>query len=406
MTKLEYVLAAGAIASSWVLSDGLSAQPAPTPEPQKDTVFFVANGAAVMPFGGQVDVLGGEGSVIGGVVKDKPYSADSVTESTQMLADGNRIVNRNEARIYRDSQGRTRREQTVNGLGVWQTANEPLTMVTINDPVSDLSYFIDPQRRTARKLQPFRLALDGNATWTQAVPAPPGVPGPGAVAGRRVFVENGAVTTEVIVERTADANGGEPPVPFDVPLPPPGPGVAIRGAVAGGGPEAGIATRAFGPVAMGTFGFPGAQPASEDLGDQVLEGVLAHGTRQTQTIPAGAIGNERAIDIVAEQWYSEEIEAVVLRRNVDPRFGETTYRLVHLVRSEPAPDLFTVPQGYEVQSEPAFAPPHVELRTLGPGTEQGANTEPPAGGSPGEPQSGRVERRVFLVQPGPAAAPK
>ena len=78
-------------------------------------------------------------------------------------------------------------------------------------------------RRTARKLQPFRLALDGNATWTQAVPAPPGVPGPGAVAGRRVLVENGVVTTDVIVGRPPDANAGEPPVPFELPLPPPGP---------------------------------------------------------------------------------------------------------------------------------------------------------------------------------------
>ena len=54
-----------------------------------------------------------EGSVAGGVVKDKPYSASSITESAQMLADGNRIVNRNEAKTYRDSQGRTRREQTL-----------------------------------------------------------------------------------------------------------------------------------------------------------------------------------------------------------------------------------------------------------------------------------------------------
>jgi hypothetical protein len=403
MMSLKYALAAGAIVSSWALPRASWAQPAPAPEPQRDTMFFVANGAAVTPFGGQVDVLGGEGSVIGGVVKDKPYSADSVTESTQMLADGNRIVNRNEARVYRDSQGRTRREQTLNGLGVWQTANEPLTMVTINDPVADVSFFLDPQRRTARKLQPFRLALDGNATWTRAVPAPPpGEPGPAAVAGRRVLVENGVVTSDVLVGRPPDATAGEPPVPFELPPPPPGPGVATRGAVAGGGPQTAVVTRAFGPVAMGAFGFSGAQTASEDLGEQVLEGVLTHGTRETQTIPAGAIGNERAIDIVAEQWYSNEIEAVVLRRNVDPRFGETTYRLANLVRSEPAPDLFAVPQGYELQSEPAFAPPHVELRSFEPGVEQGANLGPPPVGPPG----GRVERRVFLVQPDPAAAPK
>ncbi len=399
MMNPRYVLAAGAIACSWALPCALSAQPVPAPAPQQDTVFFVGSGAAVMPFGGQVDVIGGEGSVLGGVVKDKPYSASSVTESTQILSDGNRIVNRNEARIYRDSQGRTRREQTLGGFGVWQTANEPLTMVTINDPVAELSYFIDPARKTVRKLQPFRLAVDGNAAWTLAAPAPPMSPiarGPAgaASAGRRVIVENGVVTRDVIVGGALEPNGAETPVPFELPLPPPAPGVAIRGAVAGTRVGLGAGTPSF---SVSGFGFPGGQTTTDDLGEQVLEGVLARGTRLTQTIPAGTIGNERAIEIVAEQWYAEDIEAVVLRRNIDPRFGETTYRLVNLVRGEPAPDLFAVPQGYEVLSEPAFPPAHVELQSFGPGA-QGANAEPSGGG--------RVERRVFLVQPDPAEAAK
>jgi hypothetical protein len=400
MMTPRYLRAAGAIALSWALPCALSAQPGPPPEPQQDTVFFVGSGAAVMPFGAQVDVIGGEGSVLGGVVTDKPYSASSVTESTQILSDGNRIVNRNEARVYRDSQGRTRREQTLGGFGVWQAANEPLTMVTINDPVADVSYFIDPARKSARKLQPFRLAVDENAAWTMAVPAPPmATVTAGATAGRRVIMENGVVTEDVIVGSTLDGNGAETPVPFELPLPPPAPepGVAIRGAVAGARARVGLGAGTPG-FSVATLGFPGGQTATDDLGEQVLEGVLARGTRLTQTIPAGTIGNERAIEIVAEQWYSEDIEAVVLRRNVDPRFGETTYRLVNLVRGEPAPDLFAVPQGYEVLSEPAFPPAHVELQSFGPGAAQGANAETPAGG--------RVERRVFLVQPDAAEAAK
>jgi hypothetical protein len=402
MMTPRYLRAAGAIALSWALPCALSAQPVQAPAPQQDTMFFVGSGAAVMPFGGQVDVIGGEGSVLGGVVKDKPYSASSVTESTQILSDGNRIVNRNEAKIYRDSQGRTRREQTLGGFGVWQTANEPLTMVTINDPVADLSYFIDPARKTVRKLQPFRLAVDENAAWTLAVPAPPMASGPGgATAGRRVIMENGVVTTDVVVGGTVDSDGAETPVPFELPLPPPGPGVAMRGVA---GARVGVRAGTPGFSASG-FGFPGGQTATDDLGEQVLEGVLAHGTRLTQTIPAGTIGNERAIEIVAEQWYSADIEAVVLRRNIDPRFGETTYRLVNLVRGESAPDLFAVPQGYEMLTEPAFPPPHVELRSFGPGAAQGANVEPPPGG-PAPPAGGRAERRVFLVQPAPAEAPQ
>ena len=45
------------------------------------------------------------------VTPGKPYSAEAVTESTQVLADGNRIVRKSTTRMYRDSEGRTRREQ-------------------------------------------------------------------------------------------------------------------------------------------------------------------------------------------------------------------------------------------------------------------------------------------------------
>ena len=90
------------------------------------------------------------------------------------------------------------------------------------------------------------------------------------------------------------------------------------------------------------------EPA-EDLGEQVLEGLLVKGTRMTDTIPAGTIGNERPIDIVTERWYSKDIDAMVLQRFSDPRFGETTYRLVNVVLGDPSPDLFQVPQGYEIR---------------------------------------------------------
>ena len=95
-------------------------------------------------------------------------------------------------------------------------------------------------------------------------------------------------------------------------------------------------------------GTVGAYEPGEDLGEQVLEGLLVQGTRMTDTIPAGTIGNERPIEIVTERWYSEDIDAMVLQRFFDPRFGETIYRLVNVVRGEPSPDLFQVPQGYEL----------------------------------------------------------
>ena len=50
------------------------------------------------------------------LTKNAPYSAEAVTESVQLLADGNRIVTKNTTHIFRDSEGRTRREQ-LNAAG-------------------------------------------------------------------------------------------------------------------------------------------------------------------------------------------------------------------------------------------------------------------------------------------------
>src|ERR1700730_11213438 len=47
------------------------------------------------------------------LVKGAPYSAQAVTEMTQILSDGNRIVNTSTAAVYRDGEGRTRRAQTL-----------------------------------------------------------------------------------------------------------------------------------------------------------------------------------------------------------------------------------------------------------------------------------------------------
>jgi hypothetical protein len=81
----------------------------------------------------------------------------------------------------------------------------------------------------------------------------------------------------------------------------------------------------------------------EPLGTHEIEGVLCEGTRTTVTIPAGAIGNERAIESVTERWVSPELRVVVLSRRSDPRFGETTYRLTNITRAEPPADLFALP---------------------------------------------------------------
>jgi hypothetical protein len=291
------------------------AQPQPAPLP--DDRLFVLQSAPLPVFGGQIDIIRSEGGVPGPVVKDKPYSARAITETTQTLADGNRITQRNEAIIYRDSAGRSRREQTLTGVGAWQ-AGEPTTMISIHDPVSDKSYVLDPMEKMAREIRRFQMAIahdeaglhskaiESRAIFNAAVPAPPPLPGPGAGAVTVVERREGGQTVQVFAQR-------------------------------------GVAVSAFGEAV-------GAYEPGEDLGEQVLEGLLVKGTRMTDTIPAGTIGNDRPIEIVTERWYSEDIDAMVLQRFSDPRFGETTYQLVNVVRGEPSPDLFQVPQGYEIKT--------------------------------------------------------
>src|SRR5687768_15776299 len=53
------------------------------------------------------------------IAKDAPYSADAVTETTQTLADGNKISRKNTAQVFRDGEGRTRRDQTLDQIGPW-----------------------------------------------------------------------------------------------------------------------------------------------------------------------------------------------------------------------------------------------------------------------------------------------
>src|SRR5262245_1530515 len=75
-------------------------------------------------------------------IKSAPYSAEVVTDHMQQLADGNRIVEHSSGRVYRDREGRVRREED-------RPSGNP--SVSIVDPVSGESYALDPERRIAWK---------------------------------------------------------------------------------------------------------------------------------------------------------------------------------------------------------------------------------------------------------------
>lgn len=285
----------------------------PPPPPDANFVFIASES-----FGGKV-------------VKGAPYSGESVTETIQTLSDGNRIINRMTSSVYRDSEGRTRREQNLKGLGIFGTGEEPLQTIFINDPVAGVTFTLDSRTHTAHKSVPFTFEFTKKVDKAGAAGA--------VVEGQqfefRVAPGTGAAGSVVMTAPLGASPRRVPPPELD----------QLRA-------EAG-STSAF---VVKTKPGPNANEVKEQLGKQNIEGVEAEGTRTTVTIPAGEIGNERAIEIVSERWYSPELQLVVMTRHSDPRFGETTYKLTNINRTEPAKSLFEVPADYTIKEGPGIGP--------------------------------------------------
>jgi hypothetical protein len=326
MKRVTGILAVAALFASAIASIVFAQQPVPegTLVIRQQRVFQGPEGAPPPPPGADFMFIASE-NFGGKIVKGAPYAAEAVTETVQTLADGNRIVNKMTSQVYRDSEGRTRREQTLKGLGVFGTGEEPLQTIFINDPVAGVTYSLDTRTHIAHKSAPFRFELTTK----------PGAPGAENQKFEfKVAPGSGAATSGVIT--TAPA--GPPP-----PGAPEGHQLTMRAAE-------GVATYVF-----KTRTGPDANEVKEQLGKQLIDGVEAEGTRTTVTIPAGEIGNERPIEIVSERWYSPELQLVVMTRHSDPRSGETTYKLTNINRAEQVKSLFEVPAGFTVKDmQPAI----------------------------------------------------
>ena len=263
------------------------------------------------------------------LVKGVPFTGDFVTENVQVLADGNRIKASNTTSFARDGEGRTRREITINAIGPFTGGSEHKT-VFIHDPVSKIDYVLDPQNKTARKINL------GTATAKVTTTTTTTREGGNVVFTRRVEDGKGMLITE--------NNHG----PVELPRMPMPAGGAMAQAIT----------------------IPDGRSAStnvktDDLGKRIIEGVEAAGTRTTVTIPAGQIGNDRALDTVSERWFSNELKTTVLTTRKDPRMGESTYKLTNLRRGEPSRLLFEVPSDYKVITEDNVGPNVIRLRVNG-----------------------------------------
>jgi outer membrane lipoprotein-sorting protein len=107
--------------------------------------------------------------------------------------------------------------------------------------------------------------------------------------------------------------------------------------------------------ASGSTTTPPQRPANPnivvtDLGTQTVNGVAATGKQTTDTIPAGAIGNAQAIQIVRTTWISTELKLPVRIQTSDPRLGTSDMELTNIAQTEPSASLFVVPAGYTVST--------------------------------------------------------
>jgi TonB family protein len=105
------------------------------------------------------------------------------------------------------------------------------------------------------------------------------------------------------------------------------------------------------PVAPETAALQKAVTSREDMGPDTMQGLPVRGVRVTDTYQPGALGNNRSLTIVTENWYSDALKVNLLTKRTDPRFGVQTVRVTELVRAEPEASLFSVPEDYKVVSE-------------------------------------------------------
>ena len=90
-----------------------------------------------------------------------PFSATAVSETTQSLADGNHISRKTQTLLFRDGQGRFRKETTAQGFGPL-ASGQPKTFVIIHDPVAGNAFALDPTQKIAHQLPRFGGHLAGN----------------------------------------------------------------------------------------------------------------------------------------------------------------------------------------------------------------------------------------------------
>ncbi len=242
---------------------------APPPPPGPGMIMMHEGGMGMGIFHEEI----GDGKVVTGA----PMTATLTTTHDQTLSDGNTIHGENQTSVYRDSEGRVRREVQFE-LATPATGAARHTMIVITDPVAGQRYMLNPETKVAHQM-PLREPKH-----------PMGDHGPKWKSGKDV--------------------------------------------------------------------------TTEQLGTKTILGLQAQGTRVTRTIPAGQIGNAKAINVVTERWVSTDLQIPLAMTHSDPMMGTMTCNATNVNRSEPDASLFKVPADYKLEAHSHGdmmympAPPH------------------------------------------------
>jgi hypothetical protein len=308
---------------------GLLAQ---TREVAHDVRVIVAESGAMAPQG-HIQFIAAEGGFTASLnpVKGAPYTAEGANEFTQTLADGTRITRKSVIKKARDSEGRTRSEVDNTVAGPVAVPGVGLPSIMIHDPVARETIILDQKEKIARRMKFPPLEGSGEARRRTSEGEARTVKGETKWHASHTSSQSSAQSqggevraeADVIIHRAVPGYGET----FNLPVPPPAEGIGgIAVAYRGGGQK-------------------------ESLGKQTISGLVCEGTRMTNAIPQGQIGNDRQIQIVTESWYSPDLKLTVMTRTLDPLHGESAFRLHTVSRSEPAKSLFQVPADYTVKED-------------------------------------------------------
>ncbi|HEY6269185.1 MAG TPA: hypothetical protein VIX11_12870 [Candidatus Acidoferrum sp.] len=134
------------------------AQEAPALPPRGEMLRGGGPGRDFMPppMGDRVELMGFEGMRGGKIVTGAPFSGVAVTESTQTLGDGNHITHKTQANVFRDSQGRVRKEVTLSGFGPMAASGGAKSFVVISDPVAKANFVLHPDTKVAEQMDDSR----------------------------------------------------------------------------------------------------------------------------------------------------------------------------------------------------------------------------------------------------------